>query len=237
MYDRPETVAANDALWRNTRQNLRLGPESLTRDGEVWSHWQSENLLMSQTCGFPYRAKLHGNVQLIATPEYDIECPRGLYFSAFVVRHDDPREQLIDYAQSRFAYNEALSQSGWAAPQTYAAERGFQFTNTVKSGTHINSAEMVAEGRADIASLDAVSWKLMQRWDPWADQLRVIETTNPTPGLPFITSMSQDADRIFEALQAGIGALDPNDRRNLCLKGLTLIAPEDYLTVPTPASP
>ena len=237
MYDRPETAAANDRLWPLIRFALSEGPDNLRRDENPWDHWQSPDLLLSQTCGYPYRAKLADAVTLVATPTYDIACDAGHYFSAFVVRIDDPRPKLEDFASARLAYNEALSQSGWAAPQNHAALNGFQFKNVIQSGAHIASARMVAQGQADIAALDAVSWKLMQRFDPWAKKLRVIATTTPTLGLPFITAKTRDPAPIRVAITTAISRLTSEDRDTLCLEGLTFIPREAYLAVPTPASP
>ena len=56
MYDRPETAAANDRLWQGVRTRLGEGPEHLVRAGDPWEHWQSPDLLLSQTCGLPFRS-------------------------------------------------------------------------------------------------------------------------------------------------------------------------------------
>jgi len=87
MYDRPETMAANDRLWALVRDGLRArgiaAPEALTRGaGAYWQAWEDPALVLSQTCGFPYRAKLHGKVTLVASPDYGLQgCPPGYYCS------------------------------------------------------------------------------------------------------------------------------------------------------------
>ena len=98
-----------------------------------------------------------------------------------MARTDDPRATPADFAEAPFAYNEPLSQSGWAAPQNHAAAHGFTFTNTIQTGGHVLSARAVAEGKADIAALDALTWALIQRHDPFATTLREIARTEPTP--------------------------------------------------------
>jgi ABC-type phosphate/phosphonate transport system substrate-binding protein len=66
-------------------------------------------------------------VTYVGTPDYGVEgCPPGHYRSVFVVRADDRAPKPADFDGARFAYNEALSQSGWAAPQTHAAKLGHQ---------------------------------------------------------------------------------------------------------------
>ncbi|RXV66127.1 hypothetical protein C6W92_05680 [Roseovarius sp. A46] len=238
MYDRPETAAANDRLWQAVRARLGEGPECLTREGDLWTQWQSPDLLLSQTCGLPYRSRLYDKVNLVGTPVCDLpDCPPGQYYSVFVARRDDPRDDPQAYAQAVLAYNEPLSQSGWAAPQAWAAARGFAFTETLRTGAHAASAQAVADGRADIAALDALSWRFMARTDRFADALRVIGRTDPTPALPWITAATRDPAPIRAALSAALLAMPPEDRDTLGISGLLEVAPEAYLALPIPAPP
>ena len=237
MYDRPETAAANDRLWQAIRAVLGYGPDHLTRGTDMWDIWLSPELVLAQTCGYPYRSELLGKVQLAGTPAYGIECAAGFYYSVFVVRRDDPRLDVADYADARFAYNEAMSQSGWAAPYTYAASRGFAFSDRLRSGAHVASARMVAEGAADIAALDAVSAKMMYRWDGFAENLRIIAHTEPTPALPMITSLGRDDTGIRNAVAQAIAEMSRQDREDLCLSGFTSHSLEAYLSVANPPSP
>ncbi|MEO6301185.1 MAG: hypothetical protein ABIO62_16295, partial [Paracoccaceae bacterium] len=130
MYDRAEAQPANDRLWALIRDGLRAkglaAPDHLTRGaGAYWDAWQSPDLVLSQTCGFPYRSKLHGKVALIGTPEFGVDgCPPGYYRSILVARADDPRHTITDFHNAALAFNEDLSQSGWAAPQNHAANLG-----------------------------------------------------------------------------------------------------------------
>jgi len=239
MYDRPETAAATNRFWAFIRDNLRENgldaPDHLDRDTPFWETWESPDLLVSQTCGRPYRLKLADHVTLIGTPDFGLkDCPPGYYRSPFVVRARDPRVHLSDYRDARFAYNEKLSQSGWSAPLVHASQAGFQFENIWQSGGHVLSAAAVAEGRADIAALDALTWTLIKRYEDFSLDLRVLEWTTPTPGLPYITGQNIDADLMFNAISNAITALDLNDRRTLHLKGLIRIPPDAYHAVPNP---
>ncbi len=238
MYDRPETAAANDRYWQAIRTRLGHGPDTLTRTGELWDHWLSPDLVLSQTCGYPYRARLHGLVTLVGTPDYGLDgCPPGHYRSIFVARADDPRTDLRAFADAPFAYNEPLSQSGWAAPQNHALAQGFSFTNPHQTGGHRLSARAVAEGRADLAALDALTWSLIQRHDPFAADLREIDRTTPTPVLPYITAATNDPPPLFDAIAAAIADLSPDDRTTLSLKGLVRLPPDAYLAIPNPPPP
>lgn len=243
MYDRAETAAANNRLWALMRDGLRArgiaAPEALTRgEAAFWPAWSAPDLVLSQTCGYPYRARLHGHVALVAAPDHRLPgCARGQYNSVFVVRQDDPRQQLSDFATARFAYNQALSQSGWAAPQTHAQGLGFRFAHTLQTGAHQLSAEAVATGAADIAALDAVTFALCQRYDPVMLGLREIGRTAPTPALPYISAKAMDGALMFDALRQAVAALSPKDADTLMLYGVTRVGAEDYLRVPSPAPP
>lgn len=238
MYDRAELRPANDRLWQAIRAALGEGPEHLSRGGGVWDHWLSPDLLLSQTCGYPYRVRLHGKVNLVGTPDHGLDgCPPGHYCSVFVARADDPRASFADFAGARLAYNEALSQSGWAAPQTFARVQGFAFRNLLETGAHALSARAVAEGRADIAALDALSWKMMQRHDSFAAALKEVARTPPTPALPFITARTRDPEPLFAGIARAIAALSPEDRDALSLWGIVRIPAAAYLAVPTPPPP
>jgi ABC-type phosphate/phosphonate transport system substrate-binding protein len=239
MYDYPHTAAANDRLWKGIQKQLGHGPDVLTRDHDPWEIWQSPHLVFSQTCGLPYRAKLHGKVKLVGTPDYGIKgCPAGYYNSVIVVQKSSTAQDEKSLTGQRLAYNEALSQSGWAAPQAHMAKHAVDFKVGPCTGGHKASAQAVATGRADFAALDALTWAMLQIDDPeTSEQLRVLAATDPTPALPFITSKSQDSKTISAAISNAINALDDKDRAALHLKALVQIPASAYLAVPIPSEP
>ncbi len=243
MYDLAPLHEANDRLWAEVRDRLRArgvaAPEALTRGEDAyWTAWQSPDLVLSQTCGYPYRKRLHGRVTLVGTPDYGMDgCAPGHYRSVFVARAGDDRATLAAFSHSRFAYNEDLSQSGWAAPQNHAAAHGLHLAPFLRTGGHRLSALAVAEGQADLAAIDAVTWALLQRHDRVTDRLRVVGQTDPTPGLPLISRLGMDADLLFEATAAAIAALSPADRDLLHLRGIVRIPAADYLKVTNPPAP
>lgn len=243
MYDRPETAAANDRFWAGLRDGLRAqgmdAPDALTRgEAAFWPAWTAPDLVFSQTCGYPFRARLQGQVTLIGAPDYGLPgCAPGYYNSVFVVRADDPRRDLADFASARFAFNDPMSQSGWAAPQNHAAALGFGFGHPVETGGHRNSARAVAEGAADIAAMDALTFALCQRHDPWMASLREIGRTEPTPALPLITGLGRNGAACFDALTQAIAGLTAQDRATLSLRGVVRIAAAEYLAVPNPPAP
>jgi ABC-type phosphate/phosphonate transport system substrate-binding protein len=239
MYDWPEVRAHTDRYWQAIRAALDTGPATLMHDPvDMHAHWLDPDLLLSQTCGMPYRTRLLGKVTRIGTPDYALPgCPPGHYCSVLVAHAQDDRSQLSDFTGDIFAYNEGGSQSGWAAPMSHAAAVGLRFDHLLPTGAHRASIRAVAEGRAALASIDAMTWELALRHEPAARQLKVLARTDPTPGLPYITAMGRDPAPIARAITRAIADLEPESRAALHLSGLCNIPDAAYLAVPTPAPP
>ena len=134
-------------------------------------------------------------------------------------------------------------------PRKVLAEFGVDLGPEVTVRVHDSTADMryivlprrpegtESLGEADLAALDAVSWKLMQRFDGFATELKVIAKSRPTPALPFVTSGTTPKPSLFEALQTAIGILSERDREILCLQGVKKISAEAYLALPVPEMP
>ncbi|MFD1912251.1 phosphate/phosphite/phosphonate ABC transporter substrate-binding protein [Halodurantibacterium flavum] len=233
MYDRPETAPANDRLWALIRDALRSrgvdAPDQLTRAEDLMALWRAPDLLLAQTCGLPYRAVLHPHVTLVGTPDYGLpDCPAGYYCSVLVAR------EPLEVATARFAYNDPLSQSGWAAAQ---AMFGGALRPVLCTGSHRASARAVAQGEADLAAIDAVTWALIRRHDRFADGLIEIGRTTPAPGLPLVTARPDLAGVLASAVSEAIAALAPGDRACLMIRALVPVAPAEYLALPLPPKP
>jgi len=243
MYDFGDLVPANDAFWGLIRHALRdagqAAPDHLTHGApDLWRQWKAPDLVLSQTCGYPFRNHLHGHVTLVGTPDYGLPgCPPGHYHSVFVARADDHRSTLGDFRGARLAYNDVLSQSGWSAAQTHLGSLGLPPLAGLQTGSHRASALAAADGRADLASLDAVTWRHLQRLDHVTQRLRVLDRTLPTPGLPLISRAGADGAALFHAVAHAIAALPAGARATLGITGLIAIPAEHYLRVPNaPAS-
>ena len=239
MYARPQLHGAHERYWSFIRANLAevgiQSPIDLSHDAEEFSVWKHPDLVLSQTCGMPYRLWLHDQVTLVGTPDFGITgCPAGYYRSAIVVRRDDHRKEISEFRNATLAYNQTFSQSGYAAIWAHTKQYGFWFENQRHTNQHVLSARAVKDGRADIASLDAVTWRLLQRHDGFARELRVLDWTEPTPGLPLITARGQNAAQVFDAVEVAIRQLSHDDRAGLGLKGIVKIPMEEYLKVQSP---
>ncbi len=239
MYARPELADENARYWALIRAAFEARgiatPVALSNDVPEYNVWLAPDLVFSQTCGMPLRTRLGDQVTLIGTPDFGLNgCPAGYYNSAVIVRADDKRVKPLDFRGARFAYNQTCSQSGYGAAYVWAHGHGFWFSDRRANGGHALSALMIANGDADIATVDAQSWRLIQRFDGFAKDLRVLGWTAPTPGLPYIAAKGADGPLMFEAVREAMDALDPQDRTALDLQGLVAIPRATYLAVVTP---
>ncbi len=214
MYDWPEVQGRTDAFWARVHDALSEAgidaPAALSRPERLSQPWTDPGLLIGQTCGLPYVAGRCGDAVLIGRPDYGIEgASGGSYASAIICRRED-EGTLADCRGQRAVINEFGSQSGCNAladeVQRMKLDREGPFFGTLElSGAHRSSAQMVADGGADIAAIDAVAWALFQELEPERHaRLRVIGWTRAMPALPFITGAVNAPRRaaLYDALLA-----------------------------------
>ena len=237
MYDMPHLRGAHDRLWTGIRAALGYGPAQLNRGGDPWREWLSPDLVLAQSCGLPYRAKLHGHVTLVGTPDYDLpDCPPGHYFSFIIRRKDDRRDLEILMEQGVMAFNDGLSQSGWAALLDHAAPA--MPLRTRHTGSHAISIRSVLSGTADYAAIDALTYILWADVNPVdAASVDTFARTRPTPVLPYITARGRDPIPIARALGSAIANLSFEDRVALRIKGVVQLPIAAYLSLPIPPAP
>ncbi|MGO4725798.1 MULTISPECIES: phosphate/phosphite/phosphonate ABC transporter substrate-binding protein [unclassified Inquilinus] len=243
MYDLPEVRWATDALWSAVAERLSAdhvaAPPALTRGPALPDLWTDPALLFSQTCGNPYIRRFRDRLRLVATPCYAAPgCDGPRYRSQLVARAGGPERALADFRGAVCAVNEWDSLSGWvgfAAVLPEAPDRFF--AGAVVTGAHVASLAAVAAGEADIAAIDCVTHALLQRHRPAAlAGLRVIGSTAPAPGLPYVTRRGID-DGTVAALQRALrdALADPataEARAALLLDGIEILGEADYDTIP-----
>jgi ABC-type phosphate/phosphonate transport system substrate-binding protein len=242
MYDLPELKWATDALGAQLLINLRRAgfpevPYGLDREGDYKEQWSHPELLLAQTCGYPFVRLLHGQVRYLATPCFAAPyCTGPRYCSLIVVRADDAAQSLADLRGRRAAINRPYSQSGYNALRHAVAPLavgGRFFAEVVESGGHGASLAAVTEGRADVAAIDAVTFAMLERNRPAALQgLRTIGRTASAPGLPYITrgaASDQEVERLRQALSDTFA--DPTlgeARQALLIAGLEVLDEDAY---------
>lgn len=237
MYWRAENADLWRGFWavvQDCAEDVGIKLPDLTEPAalpdDLLRHWTDPGLALSMTCGLPFRSVLRDKVRYVGTLDFGLDAPDGHYYSQIITRSD------LSGPPRRLAYNSADSQSGWAAAQEisgFAALTGF-----LPTGAHANSLAAVAEGRADIACIDAVTWRLLERFDPNASRVIPAGRTRPTPGLPLITSLETDPAPLRSALDAATARFSPPDP--IALGGqmrFCVLRPQDYLAEPIPAPP
>lgn len=191
---------------RGANGDLYPDPASLlSGELDLSTLWRHPALLFGQTCWGPMEAGLDADVAVIGQPDYSgIEgCAGPLYSSAIVMRRTDAPEGeamrapedgrpaiVIDCLRgARFAYNDPLSRSGYLALLQDLGDLHTDaqlFSGLTKTGSHRASIRAIANGEADIATIDAKSWQLARRYEPAAQKLVPIGWTARRMGLPFI---------------------------------------------------
>ena len=247
MYDSKAMQEANDLWWLVLKEELRDAgfdpPSHLHRSANLSEVWSSPLMLLGQTCGLPYVRYLRDKVQLVATPDYAVDgCSPGWYRSLVIVRRDDPRQSLLDFAQGSAAINSFDSYSGCIAfrhhlTNLFGMERFFAQVQITES--HAASMQAVVGKRADIAAIDAVSWRLLSANTAVADALRVLTQTEPAPGLPIVTSNATKSkydtsiqgtvdDVLFQVLSQSLQQLPSEVRSALGIRGMVRLSETDY---------
>jgi ABC-type phosphate/phosphonate transport system substrate-binding protein len=206
MYrDPPEIADATRTLWAYVRDRLHEGglaeaPDALDEGIAYDAAWTDPGLLLAHTCGYPYAARLRGRVRLVATPVYDHAGCDGALNGSFVVVHANATARSVaDLRGSTAAINDRASNSGMnllrhaVAPHAIA---GCFFGRVVRSGGHVASLVMVAQGEADVAAIDCVTYGNLARFAPERlAAVRILADTAKTPGLPLVTrAAAGDAD-------------------------------------------
>ncbi len=241
MYDWSEVRQATDAWWAGVARHLRgenfEAPDRLTRSGDASAQWRRPDLLVSQTCGFPLMHDLNGQLEVLATPVYDVEgCSGTSYSSVIVVSADGGVSRLEDLEGATAAYNAVDSLSGHLALKCVVAplsKDGRFFKQLMKSGSHRASMQLVCDAKADVAAIDCVSYALARRHRPeLAAGLAVIAHGPAAPALPYVTAAGRPAgeiERLKHALSAA--AADPAlavPREALSVAGLEFLPPDAY---------
>jgi ABC-type phosphate/phosphonate transport system substrate-binding protein len=245
MYDFPALRAATDDFWSAIAARLRAAgiadvPSALTRDIGHVETWRDPRLLFAQACQYPLASAWHESVRLVAIPAYAAPgCEGSRYRSAIIVKGDDPALRLEDLRGRRCAINERDSNSGsnlLRAAIAPLAHHGRFFSSVEVTGGHFASVRAVAEGRADVAAIDCVSYEHIRRFSAeLTARLRILDWTPSSPGLPYVTARASDAS-IVSALRAALAEVQADPalaavRGALLLTGIDFKVDEEYAEV------
>ncbi|AOI48028.1 phosphate/phosphite/phosphonate ABC transporter substrate-binding protein [Burkholderia oklahomensis] len=207
--------------------------------GELLPLWRRDDLLLSQTCGYPYRMLgVAGTVHLIASPVFDADgCDGARYRSTLVVSADAHARGATTLAACRglrAAYNGDDSHSGMNALRHAVARHaraGRFFSTVTRTGSHLGALRALDAGDADLAAIDCVTLAYVRDALPELLRgVRIIGATASAPSLPFIASRTlsdEQAASLRDALDAAAAA-DVERARVLRLRGFEQLTPDDY---------
>jgi ABC-type phosphate/phosphonate transport system substrate-binding protein len=261
MYQMPEVEPFAVSWWQGLRRHfVEHGISETQLPNHLYqlsqfenydAHWRDDNLLLSQTCGYPFTNDLLGQVRYVATQTYHTPYNHGPnYASLVLVRSTDTAQHIQDMYQTRVAVNSDDSQSGYHAlrsliapiAQGLATQNAAFFSEVITSSSHRNSIALVAQGQADLCAIDCVTFSLIQAHAPAElTYLRILAHTQSTPCLPYITSLSSSPE-MLKKLQLGLmsAALDPTleETRRALLMGPVCVLKglHAYQTIPDQAA-
>ncbi|KAI0808847.1 ABC-type phosphate/phosphonate transport system, periplasmic component [Xylaria sp. FL0064] len=191
---------------------IALDPATLPPDElDLHTLWRHPALLLAQACWGPMELGLACCVEVVGQQDYS-NVKGGVatfYASTIVARRtaDDVSAPpdgksnlpLADLRGKRLAYNSKDSMSGIISLERDLASLNESldiFSERVESGGHRNSIIAVAEGRADVAAIDCLTWRLAKRYESASRSLAVIGWTARRKGLPFIASKTLSPQNI-----------------------------------------
>lgn len=243
MYASPPPLAeATVTLWgflgdALKRAGLDEVPATLDDALDYHQAWTRPDLLLAQTCGFPYVKHLRGKVKLVATPVYGQPgCDGPSMRSFIVVARDSAARSLEDLRGARAAINQPGSNSGsnlFRAAVAPLSRNGRFFSSVIETGSHRNSIAAIGAGKADVAAIDCVTYGNVLRFDPGSlAGVRILSETVKGPGLPFITrgdASDEEVGVLRQVLQQAIAEPSLSAARDvLCLKNFTVLSDTDY---------
>ena len=206
-YDLAPVRWANDAIWQATG----LGG-ALDRVTPVEEQWRADDLVVSQACGLDLFLT-DAPIEPVLAPVFALDCEAGSYYS-----------YLVGAREGVAAVNSLSSRSGFTALLMVCEPRSL-----IVTGSHEASLAAVREGRADMACIDAVTWKILARDVPSAVAgLSVLDRTPSAPAPPYVVrkdSAGEAARRITMAMQ---DAETESARHALLLRGGVPVTIEDY---------
>lgn len=205
MYDHPAQRAANDRIWAELSRRLRArgiaAPAMLDRTRPVETIWRDPALLLAQACGYPLVSQPDLALRVVGVPVYAApDCSDGAHVSYLVTRAGNPQDRLAEYRGGRAAINARHSNSGYnllRATIAPLAVDGRFFGAVIETGSHRASLAALAERRADLAAIDAVTYAAVQRFEPAVTaRLRVLAKTAKSPALPFVTARATPLETV-----------------------------------------
>jgi ABC-type phosphate/phosphonate transport system substrate-binding protein len=195
MYDLSGVERDVDLLWAAIAERIDADPVRL-RPEDLHEHWKSGEFVLSQTCGLPLVSELADCVSVVGVFATEVGHGDGSEYCSVIVVPAQPTD-----SHAALAVNSWDSLSGWISlgcvlTEPWAGE-------VVLTGGHLMSLREVAAGGASMASLDAVTLKILSRTEPdLLSAVRIVQRGPLVPCLPLITPDPNDVQRLRTVLAA-----------------------------------
>jgi hypothetical protein len=218
MYPFAAVRPLYEQLWQSVRANLRDAPERLSWDDPI-TLWRSPDLLVAHACGWPLATELAEHVSVVGTFDLDLPGVReGRYRSVLVAGAGDAA-----WREGPAAINHPSSLSGSASLRASLGDMPAMVT-----GTHLESCRAVADGRASVAAIDALSHHFITEELPYlADALTIVGHGPSVPCLPLITADPTRVDELRAAFEAALA--EPTKFAALRIRRFMSRTLDDYL--------
>ncbi len=232
MYTAPPAVEQASAQWLAQTARL-LGVDVSPFQGELDALWRHPRLLLAQTCGYPLVTRLHDAVRLVGRPCFQLpDAEGGQHCSLLVVKADDPRQGLAELHGCRGVINAYDSNTGMNLLRHSVAPHrrdGWFFRRMAVSGSHRASLHHIAQGEADLAAIDSVTFAYLKRHAPeQVAGVRVIASSVQSPTLPYITRANgPNPAELRDALNQALAAL-PAVAEALAITAVLATELDDY---------
>ena len=207
-------------------------------------------LWFGHTCGYPLMTQLKDYVSPFCVPLFDVpgtdgpgtDSPgtdRKYYSSRFIVAADSDIDSIEASRGCVAVMNNPDSNSGMNVLRHAVAgvsDSEQFFASVVTSGGHLHSLEAVANGSADIAAIDCVSYQLIADWRPQlCADIRIIGDSVKTCGLPLVMAHADiavaDTGAMIEHLNQALASCDDVVRSTLHLNGFASVQLDDYRSI------
>ncbi|MET0337098.1 MAG: PhnD/SsuA/transferrin family substrate-binding protein [Caulobacter sp.] len=228
IYDLPELEGAHEAFWTAVQVELEKLPSAQDASDAPAP--------IGQICSYQYAAHWADKLRLLATPRYGAPGCHGPFVRhVVVVARSSPAQTLADLRDARCAVGATMTNAVSALRAAVAPLSGGQsfFSDLIAFPNETSAALAVAEGEADLASLDCVAFALLLRARPQLVQaLRVLSWSGRAPAAPFVAEANTTPDQVV-GLQAALHAVarDPSYkslRAELLLDGVNGLPSAHY---------
>lgn len=233
MYPFAHLRDAYDLLWQAVHSRLPGSPAVLSHELGLHSVWHHPDLLVGQTCGWPLVTQLP---DVVVAGAFDVRAPfasAGRYRSVLIAHKPLGLQHFRSAAVNGFD-----SLSGWVS---LCHALGGAPVEILETGAHVESLRAVAEGRAEFASIDALSFEFVAETMPaLAGHVHIVGHGPSVPCLPLVMA-SAHADRVEEVRSAFAAAVADPALRRVCevlrIRGFVPFDRADYLPLLEMAPP